>query len=495
MDPRGRLHARERRAGVPAVERPVAARRGTRRGRACARARRSPRASRRGRRPRARGSAASSPGSCRGACPTRPAAGPSRRAGTPRPTAIWSRRRTPSRTSSSCSTRARPIAYRWSTKAARSSGSSASTACTGTSASTAERGQRFIPCRARKLPRFSCRRNRPRARRLDPRRLLGSEQPGRENSSSSLAGDPLGERDELVDGDVVALARLRPRRRSRKKSSSPIGQPQRVQGHRAAEVDGDVEERSGPGSPIVRSQNGSSAGIPARKSKISSRSRCPRLAPEPLRVGGEALVEPDVLPGGHRHAVADPLVGEFVDHDAVAGRADRGRSPRVDRPGLVLEREAEPGEVVDDPAAGRERIRPEEPARNSMISGWRANDRSALSPTSAGRRRRCRRSSRSRSARCPRARRAPPTRPGRRHRPRTRSSRRRRSTRRCRRRRRRQLDQVVARVGDGDLDVTARIGARGRPPTVRSRRWHPLAADQVPDEPVGGQAPSPSSDW
>src|SRR5690606_41671435 len=60
--------------------------------------------------------------------------------------------------------------------------------------------------------------------------------------------------------------------------------------------------------------------------------------PDPFRVTGEALVQPDVAPALQREAVAEPLVGQFVGDQAlrtapavtVAGGED-GDAPRLDR--------------------------------------------------------------------------------------------------------------------------------------------------------------------
>jgi len=76
---------------------------------------------------------------------------------------------------------------------------------------------------------------------------------------------------------------------------------------------------------------------------------------------GEALVEPDVLPLGQGHAVAEPLVGELVhDHRVAVGRGGE-EELGVDGAGLGLQRELEVVVVVDDAAAGRERVAAEPP--------------------------------------------------------------------------------------------------------------------------------------
>ena len=102
--------------------------------------------------------------------------------------------------------------------------------------------------------------------------------------------------------------------------------------------------------------------------------------------------------------VADPLVRELVHDDAV-GRlgADVPEHLRVDRPRLVLEREAEPVGVVDDPAGGRERVRAEEPERkrDDLRLALEVGRRATWPRVSGVSRRRRRRSSRSGSASLP----------------------------------------------------------------------------------------------
>ena len=80
---------------------------------------------------------------------------------------------------------------------------------------------------------------------------------------------------------------------------------------------------------MVRLQNGSSAGKTsyAEVEDLLRGAEALVLAPQPLGVGREALVEPDVLPAADREAVAEPLVGELVHDDAVAVDAVARRSP------------------------------------------------------------------------------------------------------------------------------------------------------------------------
>ena len=202
-------------------------------------------------------------------------------------------------------------------------------------------------------------------------------------------------------------------------------EPQRVQRHRAAAVDGDVEQVVRPGI-ADRQRPERVVGRDERGEVVEDLLRGPEplaLAPQPLGVGREALVEPDVLPGGERQAVAGPLVRELVDDDRVAVLRAVEEVRRVDRPRLGLEREAEALDVVDDAAGGRERVAPEdarEEREDLGLAGERA--RGDLAGRRRARPRRCRRSSRSRCPGCPPAGRARSSRRACRRRPRTRSS-------------------------------------------------------------------------
>ena len=74
------------------------------------------------------------------------------------------------------------------------------------------------------------------------------------------------------------------------------------------------------------------------------------LQVEVLPERGEALVEPDLRPVPARREVAEPLVRELVRQRDLIGRVGE------DRPGLGLERVADRGGPVDDPAGGLERV-------------------------------------------------------------------------------------------------------------------------------------------
>jgi hypothetical protein len=73
-------------------------------------------------------------------------------------------------------------------------------------------------------------------------------------------------------------------------------------------------------------------------------------------------------------------VGVLVDHHQAAADRVGEELLRVDRAGLVLQRDEQVVGVVDDAAAGGERVCPNWLARKSMISVWRASDPCAISP-------------------------------------------------------------------------------------------------------------------
>ena len=63
-----------------------------------------------------------------------------------------------------------------------------------------------------------------------------------------------------------------------------------------------------------------------------------------------------MLPAREGDAVAEPLVRELVDEDVLGLDRVEEEVVAVDRPGLVLEREADALDVVHDPAKRRERV-------------------------------------------------------------------------------------------------------------------------------------------
>src|SRR4029450_2651917 len=123
----------------------------------------------------------------------------------------------------------------------------------------------------------------------------------------------------------------------------------RLQSHRTADVHRPVEQVVDPGV----SDHAPPKGGVARDRSPDRLERPPRgpeplvPAPEPFRVGREALVEPDVLPAVDGHQVAEPLVRQLVHDDRLAVREE---DARVDGPRLRLQREAEPAGSGEHPA-------------------------------------------------------------------------------------------------------------------------------------------------
>ena len=170
-------------------------------------------------------------------------------------------------------------------------------------------------------------------------------QPGVEETVELAPGDPLGQRDEL-------LRSSRCRRRSRSSSPSAAGRTPRRRSAGAARA-GSSRRGRRPAGRKVRRPGVADLDLPERGRPPGSRrrwsKRCLRrpaalaLGPQPLGVGGEALVEPDVAPA------ARPTRGRRPTGARARGRSPcppRGRAvleehARVDRAGLVLQREAE----------------------------------------------------------------------------------------------------------------------------------------------------------
>ena len=95
-------------------------------------------------------------------------------------------------------------------------------------------------------------------------------------------------------------------------------------------------------------QNGSSAGIPRRAVEdLLGGAEALALGPQPLGVGREALVEPDVRPACTRTLSPNHWWASSWT-TTLSPPTGREELLRVDRPGLVLEREADAREVVDD---------------------------------------------------------------------------------------------------------------------------------------------------
>ena len=192
------------------------------------------------------------------------------------------------------------------------------------------------------------------------RGLVLRVQPGLEEAVQVAAGEPFRQRGEVGDRAGAAAPRRGPLGEQPEERVVADGHAQRVHGQRPADVHRPGEQRSaarvaglGPPVPGVRRRVVAlvERGLRGRAAGV--------LLPQPLGVGGEALVEPDVAPLRQRDAVAEPLVRHLVRDDR--GRRDLGRVEerrRVDRPGLRLQRERQP--LADhDPAGRLERVRAE----------------------------------------------------------------------------------------------------------------------------------------
>ncbi len=106
------------------------------------------------------------------------------------------------------------------------------------------------------------------------------------------------------------------------------------------------------------------------------------LRPQPLRVTGEPLVQPDVAPARETDAVAEPLVGEFVRHEALGG-GDEVVHPE-DGEALGLERDLELIGRHDEGAASCG-YGPNNRSKRRSMSGTVENARSAAAVSARGR--------------------------------------------------------------------------------------------------------------
>jgi hypothetical protein len=84
------------------------------------------------------------------------------------------------------------------------------------------------------------------------------------------------------------------------------------------------------------------------------------LRPQPLRVAGEPLVEPDVAPAPGCHRVAEPLVGQFVRNEPLCLAMPVAVVGAEDRNALRLKRNLEVVVRHHDGVTRRERIRSEQ---------------------------------------------------------------------------------------------------------------------------------------
>ena len=163
----------------------------------------------------------------------------------------------------------------------------------------------------------------------------------------------------------------RPLPQQREERRVADGTAQGVQGERAALVDPVVEHP-----PHARVGRPAGPGA-ARRPRCRDRAACAcgrltagHLRPQPLRVLGEALVQPDVAPVGDGQAVAEPLVRQLVGDQPleaappvdVVGAEDR-QPVRLDRHLQLL--------VDHDDRVLAERVRAEQRSNAAIISGCR----------------------------------------------------------------------------------------------------------------------------
>src|SRR3546814_15300158 len=99
---------------------------------------------------------------------------------------------------------------------------------------------------------------------------------------------------------------------------------QRLQGHPAPQVDAGGEELLAARlawwvvDPVL-------AEAVVEPSRLRRRRSARALEDDPLGVGGEAIVEPEVEPGGRAPRVAHPLLGQPAQQKAARGKAQRKR--------------------------------------------------------------------------------------------------------------------------------------------------------------------------
>jgi hypothetical protein len=163
------------------------------------------------------------------------------------------------------------------------------------------------------------------------RRAAGSRPTARSRTDVELlAGDLLCEGDELGRGDVAVRVVRGPRFDDVDERVVAHLLAEGLERERASHVDGPPEQRVGTrvaDRELPERIVGWDAvhGIRVPTEDLLRRSLAHVVAPQPLGVGREPLVEPDVLPAGQRDAVAVPHVGELVyDHPVVAGGMQTG---------------------------------------------------------------------------------------------------------------------------------------------------------------------------
>ncbi len=202
----------------------------------------------------------------------------------------------------------------------------------------------LTPARVRGSCAGSRSRTRPsrRRRRRDPSRSPSPSWPGSRRWWPSRRGGP------------------RPRPGGRRRTpSSPTVRLMRVQRGGAALVRHRTEQ-------IVGSIDRAATAAAQRRERALCAASVERLQthvvePQPLAVGREPLVEPDVVPTCRRHRVAEPLVGQFVRQEQVLHVAERAVEITDAEQGEALGLHREAGHRVGDrDAVPVERVRAEQ---------------------------------------------------------------------------------------------------------------------------------------
>ena len=102
------------------------------------------------------------------------------------------------------------------------------------------------------------------------------------------------------------------------------------------------------------------------------------VEPQPLGVGGESLVQPDVVPGRRRHGVTEPLVGQLVRQERLL------RGPSVPSRSATLNNDSPWVSIANPPTSRRSRspyrsngYGPNSHSKNASCSGHRRYESSA----------------------------------------------------------------------------------------------------------------------
>ena len=170
-----------------------------------------------------------------------------------------------------------------------------------------------------------------------------------------------GQAGEVVGDDAGVAVSGRPIFEQRKEFLVAQTSAQRVQGQRAALVDAVVEHVARPGIGQQQILRRSAQLLVILAGQVVGAGSAAVLRPQPLRVAGESLVQPDVAPLPHRDRVAEPLVGQLMGDRAARCRASRRSDWR--RISKSLAPQAGISSIIvghDDGVAVRQRIRAEQ---------------------------------------------------------------------------------------------------------------------------------------